>query len=350
MNSFGNIYRLTSFGESHGPAMGGVIDGVPAGVEIDLGALRSYLSLRSPGKSKLTSPRKEPDSLRILSGMMGLTPEGELTPLSEDTEKAVTLGTSIGFMVENVDHRSKDYGNMKDVFRPSHADYAWFRKYGVRDWRGGGRSSGRETVSRVVAGGMAIQMLASLDISFDTRVVEVGGVSDPSRFAEVITAARNDGDSVGGVVECVVKGVEPGLGEPVFGKLQQMLGSAFFSIGAVKGVEFGMGFAGAGKCGSEVADLMIPDEKRTYGFMSNNSGGIQGGISNGEPIVMRVAFKPTPTLSMELQTVDKNGESVSLKAHGRHDPCIAIRGRIVVEAMAAMVVLDAYLMAKTNRL
>lgn len=348
MNSFGNIFRLTSFGESHGRAVGGVIDGMPAGAVIDLAALRQYLSLRSPGKSPLTSSRKEQDRLQLLSGLMGLADDGSLVALTDETVKAVTLGTAVGFMVENTDRRSGDYDNLREVFRPSHADYAWFRKYGVRDWRGGGRSSGRETVSRVVAGGFALQMLADLGVAFETRVVAIGGEDDPSRFASVVTRARNEADSVGGIVECRISGVPAGWGEPVFGKLQQMLASAMLSVGGVKGFEYGEGFAASGKRGSELADLMRRGDDGGYAFCSNHSGGIQGGISNGEEIVFRVAFKPTPTLARELATLDSSCNEVSLKVTGRHDPCIAVRGRVVVEAMAAMVMMDAFLLSRNS--
>lgn len=339
MNSFGNIYRLTSFGESHGPATGGVIDGLPAGCEISLDSLQELLDRRRPGSSALVSPRRETDRLRILSGLMAVGPDGELGPLLPETNRAVTLGTPVGFFVTNTDQRPGAYDHLKEIYRPNHADYTYDRKYGLRDWRGGGRSSGRETVARVVAGGFAIQILNRRGITVGTQVSEIGGCKDPDKFSHVIDLARNAGDSVGGVVDCRISGIPAGLGEPVFGKLQQMLASAMLSIGGVHGFEYGDGFRLSRMTGSGAADRMSP-----AGFLSNHCGGILGGISNGEEIFFRVWFKPTPSVSIPLQTVDTSGRQAEIKTAGRHDPCIAIRGAEVVRAMAAMVILDASLM------
>lgn len=338
MNSFGNIYRLTSFGESHGPAVGGVIDGLPAGCEISLDALQELLDRRRPGSSLLVSPRREADRVEIMSGMMAIGPDGELGPLQPDTDRAVTLGTPVGFLVRNTDQHPGAYDHLKGIYRPNHADYTYDRKYGLRDWRGGGRSSGRETVARVVAGGLALQILNRRGISVGTLVTEVGGCTDQAAFNRVIEDARNAGDSLGGVVTCRISGVPAGLGEPVFGKLQQMLASAMLSIGGVHGFEYGDGFHLAQMRGSEAADQIS-----STGFLSNHCGGILGGISNGEEILFRVGFKPTPSISITLQTIDTAGKQTEIKTSGRHDPCIAIRGAEVVRAMAAMVILDASL-------
>lgn len=357
MNTFGHIYTLTSFGESHGPAIGGIIDGTPAGLLLDMDRLRAEVARRRPGSSPLTTPRKEDDAVEFLSGLMGVGDNpSDLLPFTAETKHAVTLGTPIGFMVRNADQRSADYNRLRYVYRPSHADYAWQQKYGVRDWRGGGRSSGRETLARVVAGAVARQALERQGVEITSRLVSIGSTSDPAQFDAEVLKARSEGDSVGGVVECVCTGVPAGWGEPTFGKLQQMMASAMLSIGAVKGFEYGMGFAGAQRRGSEMADCFCPAVNGDNGdndnggitTMSNHSGGIQGGISNGQPIVMRVAFKPTATLCRELPTVNASGEAVTLRVGGRHDPCIALRGRFVVEAMAAMVLLDAYLLSQAS--
>lgn len=277
--------------------------------------------------------------MEILSGMMAVGPDGELGPLLPDTDRAVTLGSPVGFLVRNTDQRPGAYDLLKEVYRPNHADYTYDRKYGLRDWRGGGRSSGRETVARVVAGGFALQILNRRGITIETQVSEVRGCTDPADFNRVIEEARNAGDSVGGVVTCRISGVPAGLGEPVFGKLQQMLASAMLSIGGVHGFEYGDGFRLSGMRGSEAADPLT-----STGFLSNHCGGILGGISNGEEILFRVGFKPTPSISIPMQTIDTAGRERAVKATGRHDPCIAIRGAEVVKAMAAMVILDAWLM------
>ncbi|MDE6283232.1 MAG: chorismate synthase, partial [Muribaculaceae bacterium] len=279
MNTFGNIYRLTSFGESHGRAIGGIIDGLPAGCRISLTAVQQELDKRRPGSRPDVSPRRESDRLTILSGMLALDGEGNPSPLDDDTDMAVTLGTSVGFIIPNTDQRSSAYDPLRDLYRPNHADYTYQQKYGVRDTRGGGRSSGRETAVRVVAGAIAAQLLSTKGITVTTEVSAVGGCTDPSGFAAVINSAKTAGDSVGGVVTGYITGVPAGLGEPVFGKLQQMLASAMLSIGGVHGFEYGDGFALASMRGSETADIITP-----AGFSTNHCGGILGGISNGEDI------------------------------------------------------------------
>lgn len=373
MNSFGTLYRLTSFGESHGRAIGGVIDGMPAGMVIDLGAVQTTLDARRPGTRPGATPRREADRLQILSGLMALDNDADgsergtsgaaisgesLGALTPTTRRVVTLGTPIGFMVENTDARSGDYDALRSVYRPSHADMAWERKYGVRDWRGGGRSSGRETISRVVAGAFAEQLLAPLGVAVQAKVESIGGSDAPQSWPEMLRQAQENGDSLGGVVRCVATGVPAGWGEPTFGKLQQMLGGAMLSIGAVKGFEYGDGFAISGLRGTEAADQLAPATEGAYErgngkrgvprFLSNHSGGIQGGISTGEPITMRVAFKPTATVNAPLQTVDTEGKAVRLQSTGRHDVCIAIRGEAVVRAMASMVLADAYLLSRAS--
>lgn len=352
MNTFGNIYRLTSFGESHGPAVGGVVDGLPSGTVIDLGTVQRWLDRRRPGVSELTTSRSEADRVQVLSGLMAYDKDsGELSPLAPDTAVAVALGTPVGFMVANTDARSADYDSLRHVYRPSHADYAWDARYGgIRDWRGGGRSSGRETLSRVFAGALAVQWLGGRGIGISSEVSAVGSVAcpDEKELADEVMRARRDADSVGGIIECRVTGMPAGVGEPVFGKLQQMLASAMLSIGAVKGFDYGMGFDGVCSRGSEMADEMerLPDG--TIRTLTNHSGGIQGGISNGEDISFRVAVKPTPTIAKPLRTVSDRGENVMLEAHGRHDPSILLRIPVVVESMCAMVLMDAMLMRQAG--
>jgi len=349
MNTFGHIYRLTSFGESHGPAVGGVIDGIPAGNIISLKNIQEALNRRRPGNSPEVSPRKEADRLRVLSGLMALGPadlQNRLQPLSPDTDLAVTLGTPIGFLVENTNARPDAYDHLRDVYRPNHADLTYAMKYHVRDWRGGGRSSGRETVSRVVAGTFASEILRDSGIRVSVEVSQVGDCQDPEMFPSVIEQIRNTGDSVGGTVSGTVSGIPPGLGEPVFAKLQQMLASAMLSIGGVHGFEYGDGFKLAGMTGSESVD--IPTTLHG-GALTNHCGGILGGISSGNDITFRVAFKPTPSIPRELPTINSNGEQATVRATGRHDPCIAIRGAEVVRGMTWMVLLDAWLMNNTRR-
>jgi len=352
MNTFGNIYRLTSFGESHGLAMGGVIDGLPARHIFDLDEIKSQLERRRPGSSPLASQRKEADELRLLSGIMGYdTAAEEIIPFDDRCTHVISLGTPVGFMIANTDARSSDYDALRHVYRPSHADYAWDARYGgIRDWRGGGRSSGRETVSRVVAGAFARQILQESGISIATRITSIDGIADPDEkeIERILADARQSADSVGGILQCVISGVPAGTGEPVFGKLQQMLASAMLSIGGVKGFEYGMGFAGVNRRGSEVADEFTVDDQCRVRTLSNHSGGIQGGISNGEEIVFRVAVKPTPSIARELHTVTDDHRPTTVKTTGRHDPAILLRIPPVVEAMAAMTLLDARLMRSTH--
>lgn len=333
MNTFGNIFRLTCFGESHGRALGGVIDGCPAGVEVDEAFVQSELDRRRPGQSSLTTSRNEADKVEFLSGIF----EGK------------TTGTPIGFVIYNTNQHSNDYANIKDVFRPSHADYTYTEKYGFRDYRGGGRSSARETACRMVSGALAKLMLkqAGFNIEIVAKMTEVGGETE--NIEQVILAAKEKGDTVGGVISCNISGVPVGWGEPVFGKLQSMLASAMLSINAAKGFEYGMGFEMAKKYGSEVNDIFTSEEGKIT-TLTNNSGGIQGGISNGQDIYFRVAFKPVATLLTQQPTVDKDGNATMLKVRGRHDACVLPRAVPIVEAMAAMVLADAYLQNKSSRI
>ena len=333
MNTFGNIFRLTCFGESHGRALGGVIDGCPAGVVVDEEFVQSELDRRRPGQSSLTTSRNEADKVEFLSGIF----EGK------------TTGTPIGFVIYNTNQHSSDYANIKDVFRPSHADYTYTEKYGFRDYRGGGRSSARETACRMVSGALAKLMLkqAGFDIQIVAKMTEVGGETE--NIEQVILKAKEKGDTVGGVISCNISGVPAGWGEPVFGKLQSMLASAMLSINAAKGFEYGMGFEMAKKFGSQVNDIFTTKDGKIT-TLTNNSGGIQGGISNGEDIYFRVAFKPVATLLTEQPTVDKDGNATMLKVRGRHDACVLPRAVPIVEAMAAMVLADAYLLNKSSRL
>lgn len=341
MNTFGHIYTLTSFGESHGPAIGGVIDGMPAGLHVDFDAVARQMARRRPGSSALVTARNEADEVEFLSGIMD----------------GVTLGTPIGFIIRNTQQNSADYDNMAHVYRPCHADFTYQAKYGIRDHRGGGRASARETAARVVAGALALQVLEREGIRIITYLESVCGVvntpQEPdgvdNRVRRVIMEAKNNGDSVGGIVHCVVSGVPVGLGEPHAAKMQAMLAAAMLSIPAVKGFDYGIGFKGAEKHGSEVMDTWrsVPSDPRGIKTFTNYSGGIQGGITNGEDITMRIAFKPTATLLRDIQTVTDTGEETILKARGRHDPCVAVRAVPVVEAMAAMTVLDALLMSRS---
>lgn len=334
MNYFGKIFRLTAFGESHGPAIGGVIDGVPAGMHIDADAVQAQLDRRRPGQSVLTTARNEADRVEFLSGFLD----------------GVTLGSPIGFIIRNTDHRSADYSAMADIYRPNHADYTYEAKYGIREVRGGGRASARATASFVVAGAIARQALETLGIEISSEVKSVGGVSGGiSEMEAAIAAAKSDGDSVGGIVECRVSGLPAGLGEPLGGKLQAMLAQAMLSVNAVKGFEYGDGFAAAAMHGSEAADEFCRDSEGAVRTRSNHSGGIQGGISNGADIVFRVAFKPVPTIAKVLRTVDRQGNDVQLGAKGRHDPCVVFRAMPIVEAMAAMVIFDAVLLNRCAR-
>lgn len=358
MNTFGQLLRLTTFGESHGPGIGGVIDGFPAGVTIDLAYIQSELARRRPGQSNLTTARKESDKVEILSGLF----EGR------------TTGCPIGFFVKNENQHSADYDDLKDIFRPSHADFTYYNKYGLRDHRGGGRSSARETIARCVGGAFAKTALRQLGISvqaytsqvgdvaldrdyrkYDLSLTETNAVRCPDAkkaeaMARLIEQVKADGDTVGGVITCVVRGCPIGVGEPVFGKLQAAIGAAMLSINAVKGFEYGEGFAGVTGRGSQQNDAFGKDKEGNTVPLTNRSGGIQGGISNGQDIYFRVAFKPVATLLREQDTVNTSGEFVKVKARGRHDPCVLPRAVPVVEAMAALSILDSYLISKTVRL
>ena len=324
MNTLGKILTLTTFGESHGPAMGGVLDGMPAGVDIDLDALQRFVDRRRTGQTAGSSTRDEQDRVEVLSGIW----------------QGKTLGTPIGFIVRNTDARSADYDVIARCYRPNHADFTWEKKYGLRDPRGGGRASARETVARVVAGGIALQALNKLGITIEAAAY-------PLDTAE-LQRAMAEGDTLGGIIECTVKGAPAGLGEPLFGKLHAQLAAAMMSIPSVHGFEYGDGFELAAKRGSEVMDLFERRADGSIGTLTNHSGGIQGGISNGEDIVMRIAFKPVPTLMREVPTVDRNGNPVTLQPRGRHDVCVVPRAIPIVEAMAALVILDNYLIKKTN--
>ena len=326
MNTIGKILTLTTFGESHGPAMGGVLDGMPAGVDINLEALQRFVDRRRTGQTTGSSTRDEQDRVEVLSGIW----------------QGKTLGTPIGFIVRNTDARSGDYEQIAQCYRPNHADFTWETKYGIRDPRGGGRASARETVSRVVAGGIAMQALNKLGITIESHIEDEAGLE------QAIVDASREGDTLGGIIGCVVKGVPAGLGEPLFGKLHAQLAAAMMSIPSVHGFEYGDGFAMAAKRGSEVMDLFEKRDDGTIGTMTNHSGGIQGGISNGEDITMRIAFKPVPTLMRDVPTIDREGNPVTLQPRGRHDTCVLKRALPIVDAMAALVILDNYLMKKTN--
>lgn len=352
-NTFGNIFRLTSFGESHGAGIGGVIDGCPAGITLDMEFIQQELNRRKPGQSRITTPRKEDDEVQFLSGIY----EGK------------TSGTPIGFMVWNKNQHSADYDNMKEVYRPSHADYTYQMKYGIRDPRGGGRSSARETIARCVAGAIAKLVLKqdAIEIqaytsqvgpirleksyqAYDLSLTETNAVRCPdlekaAAMEKLIAEVKAEGDTIGGVITCVIKGVPVGLGEPVFGKLHAALGHAMLTINAVKGFEYGDGFDAALYRGSERNDIFFNDQGR-INTRTNHSGGIQGGISNGQDIYFRVAFKSVATLLREQETVDREGNDTVLKARGRHDPCVLPRAVPIVESMAAMTLLDYLLLQK----
>ena len=357
MNTFGQIFRLTTFGESHGEAIGGVVDGMPAGIDIDLAFIQQELNRRRPGQSKITTSRQEPDQVELLSGVF----EGKST------------GCPIGFIVRNTNQHSQDYENLRCLFRPSHADYTYQQKYGIRDHRGGGRSSARITISRCVGGALAKLVLRQMGISIQAYTSQVGPIAldrdyrkydlsltetnavrcpDPEKAAEMealITQVKGEGDTIGGVITCVIKGCPAGVGEPEFGKLHAVLGAAMLSIYAVKGFEYGEGFEGVTARGSEQNDVFIAKDGQIT-TATNHSGGIQGGISNGQDIYFRVAFKPVATLLKEQQTVDKEGNPTTFTAQGRHDPCVLPRAVPVVEAMAAIAVLDQILAAKSLKI
>lgn len=351
-NSFGEIFRLTTFGESHGPAVGGIIDGMPPGIAVDTDMIQRQLDRRRPGQSDIVTARNESDKVELLSGLF----------------EGVSTGTPIGFMVRNADHNSSDYNELRHAFRPSHADYTYTAKYGIRDHRGGGRSSARETLARVVGGALAMQVLEPAGISVHAYTSQVGDIildkspedldmslidsnavrcpdaETASRMTDLIHEVKKQGDTIGGVITGIITGCPPGLGEPVFDKLHARLGAAMLSINAVKGFDYGMGFEGVGRRGSEMADSFISDGGGNITTRTNHSGGIQGGISNGQPICFRVAFKPVATLLQDIESVDDHGKPIILHARGRHDPCVLPRAVPVVEAMAAMVILDMFLL------
>lgn len=333
MNTFGTFLRLTTFGESHGPAMGGVLDGMPPRIMIRREVIASAMAERRPGQPA-TSARRETDEVEILSGI---------------SAEGLTFGTPIGFIIRNRDARPEDYDRLADVFRPNHADYTYEARYGIRDHRGGGRASARETASRVAAGAIAGEWLSTMGISVRATLAGVGRVTlndgEEAMLAEA-RRAREDGDSVGGLVVGTISGLQPGVGSPVFGKLQARLAAAMMGIPAAKGFEYGLGFAAARLGGAATADIFRPLESAPESLpprlrmRSNYSGGIQGGISNGEDIYFRVAFKPTPTIGREIKTVNRAGEAVTLQPGGRHDPCVAIRAVTVVKAMTILTVAD----------
>ena len=351
-NSFGKIFKLTTFGESHGKAIGGIIDGCPAGLKLDFDAIQNELNRRKPGQSEIVTQRKEPDTVNFLSGIF----EGQ------------TTGTPIGFIIENANQKSKDYSHIKDAYRPSHADYTYDKKYGVRDYRGGGRSSARETACRVVAGAVAKQLLKDIKISAftssvgdiytnkpyqdldfsktETNAVRCPDESTAEKMISKIKEIKKQGDTIGGTVTCVLQNVPSGLGEPVFDRLHAELGKAMLSINAVKGFEYGSGFCGITMKGSEHNDLFNVDGSTK----TNLSGGIQGGISNGMDIYFRVAFKPVATIMQKQKTLDKSGNIIEMQGKGRHDPCVVPRAVPIVEAMAALVIADYWLLNKTTKL
>ena len=351
-NSYGKIFKLTTFGESHGLAIGGIIDGCPAGITLDFDAISAEMRRRKPGQSAIVTQRKEEDEVKFLSGIF----EGK------------TTGTPIGFLIENTDQKSKDYSHIRDVYRPSHADFTYDKKYGVRDYRGGGRSSARETACRVVAGAIAKQLLPQIKINafvssvgeifvdkpyqnLDFSKIEDNDVRCPDeataiKMEALIKETRKQGDTIGGTITCVLQNVPIGLGEPVFDKLHAELGKAMLSINAVKGFEYGSGFCGAKMKGSEHNDIFNTDGTT----QSNLSGGIQGGISNGMDIYFRVAFKPVATIMQKQQTIDKDGNVAEALGKGRHDPCVVPRAVPIVEAMAALVLVDFYLLDKISKI
>jgi chorismate synthase len=362
-NSFGQIFRITTFGESHGTAIGVILDGCPAGLTIDLDFIQSELDKRKPGQSKITTQRKESDTVQILSG----TFEGKST------------GTPIAMLIPNEDQRSKDYGHNVDVYRPSHADYVYDAKYGIRDHRGGGRSSARETAARVAAGAIAKLLLKHHGIDIFAHVTAVGKINAPNlesdniaellelreanivrcadpatanEMIEFIDSVRKDGDTIGGKVSCVIKGCPAGLGEPVFDKLHADLGKAMLSINAVHGFEYGSGFDGTELRGSEHNDVPLPksQEETQFKTITNHAGGILGGISNGMDITFKVGFKPVATIMHNQQTINAAGEASEIKGKGRHDPCVVPRAVVIVEAMAALVLADHLLRNRASKL
>jgi len=361
-NTFGTLFKLTTFGESHGVALGGIIDGCPAGLEIDLEFVKSELQRRKPGQSHITTQRKEEDEVKFLSGIF----EGK------------TTGHPIGFTIENTNQKSTDYEHIKDTFRPSHADYTYQEKYGIRDYRGGGRSSARETACRIVGGAIAKLYLKHLNVSIQAYVSQVGHIKLEKTYQELdlskteesiircpdaataykmvsyIEDIRKEGDTIGGIVSCVINGTPIGLGEPVFDKLHADLGKAMLSINAVKGFEYGEGFNSINFKGSELNDSFVSssevENNKKITTSTNHSGGIQGGISNGQDIYFNVAFKPVATIMQDQQSVNKDGIETVVKGKGRHDPCVLPRAVPIVESMAALVIADAILRNKTSKI
>ena len=353
-NSLGNILKLTTFGESHGLGIGGVIDGFPAGVEVDLNAVQKELDRRKPGQSKIVTQRKEPDTVEFFSGIF----EGK------------TTGTSIGFVIKNTNQKSKDYNHNTNVYRPSHADFTYDKKYGIRDYRGGGRSSARETANWVVAGALAKQLIAHINIDINAFTSSVGDIflekpyqdldfskaesnivrcpdaEAAEKMIDRIQQIKKEGDTIGGTITCVAQNIPVGLGEPIFNKLHAALGQAMLSINAVKGFEFGSGFCGAKMKGSEHNDIFNEDETT----QSNLSGGIQGGISNGMDVYFRVAFKPVATIMQNQQTINSEGDLTEIHGKGRHDPCVVPRAVPIVEALTALVLADFYLLNRTRKI
>ena len=351
-NSFGNLLKVTTYGESHGEAIGGVIDGFPAGVKVDFEAIQQELDRRKPGQSKIVTQRKEPDTVEFYSGIF----------------EGITTGMPIGFVIKNTNQKSKDYSHNTDVYRPSHADYTYDKKYGIRDYRGGGRSSARETANWVVAGALAKQMLSQVSINaFTSSVGDIELISDYSTFdfsktetnavrcpdesaaekmINKIKEIRKQGDTIGGTITCVAQNVPVGLGEPIFHKLHAALGQAMLSLNAVKGFEFGSGFEGTKMRGSQHNDIFNPDGSTK----TNLSGGIQGGISNGMDIYFKVAFKPVATIMQNQDTINSKGEETEIMGKGRHDPCVVPRAVPVVEALTALVLADFFLLNKTRNL
>jgi len=351
MNTFGNLFRLTTFGESHGPYIGGVIDGCPAGLKLDLNFIKKELDRRRPGQSKITTSRVEKDDVNFISGI----------------NQGKTTGASIAFLIANNDKKSSDYSQMESSFRPSHADFTYTKKYGLRDYRGGGRSSARETANWVVAGSVAKQIIENIDITayvssigavelkysykdldlakVNQNIVRCPDKNFANKFITIIDEARKNRDTVGGVISCIISGCPVGIGEPIFGKLHAELGKAMLSINAVKGFEYGSGFKGSEMYGSEHNDQFEIKEDKIK-TKSNYSGGIQGGISNGEDIYFNVAFKPVSTIMKDQDSVDSENKKVTLKGKGRHDPCVVPRAVPIVEAMSANVLVDLYLQSK----
>lgn len=356
-NTFGKLFKITTFGESHGLALGVTIEGCPAGLKLDEEKLIVEMQRRKPGQSKITTQRKEEDEFEILSGVF----------------EGVTTGTPIGIVIKNSDQKSKDYTHIADKFRPSHADYTYHEKYGVRDYRGGGRSSARETAARVVAGAIAKQLLETKGISIQAYVSQVGDLKLDKSYQELdlslteenivrcpephmaeqmialIDSVRKDRDTIGGVVSCVIKNTPAGIGEPVFDRLHAELGKAMLGINAVKGFEYGSGFEGVKMRGSAHNDQFVQDEDQIR-TVTNYSGGIQGGISNGADIYFNVAFKPVATIMQDQESINEAGETVTVSGKGRHDPCVVPRAVPIVEAMAALVIVDYILLSKSNKL